>query len=62
MQQAETILRELTSQFPENLEYGEAMLNALFRQDKTEDALSFFFAVGVEHARAAGANAINPAN
>ena len=38
MQEAEIILGELLNRFPQKLRYHEAMLEALFRQGKTEQA------------------------
>jgi len=45
MPEAETILRELASRYPDNLRYGEAALEAVFRQGKTEEALDLFRAL-----------------
>lgn len=39
---AYTILRELTSRFPENLSYSEALLDVLSRQKKTEEMVKYF--------------------
>jgi O-methyltransferase len=39
---AERILRQLTAQFPGNLEYTTAMIDALYRQKKTGEAFEVF--------------------
>lgn len=39
---AYTILRELASRFPENLEYSEALLDVLSRQKRTEEMVNYF--------------------